>query len=113
MDDDTETLFELMLAADRLCIELQNAARAVTARPDRTELLLKIAQCRTMIRRAREYYDKDQLTIDAAAVRGTFRNLIMAALWMAFYARGVITRKMFRKLVVIESGFTYLLVQRA
>jgi hypothetical protein len=38
--------------------------------------------------------------------------MVMALLWVAFYARSAIDFKTFRMLVRIESIFTYLLVSR-
>ena len=45
-------------------------------------------------------------------MRADFRQLVMALLWVAFYARTAIDFRIFRMLVRIESGFTYVLVTR-
>ena len=59
------------------------------------------------------YHDEDQLMIANPSVRSDFRTLIMSLLWVAFRARTLVDYKLFRKLVQIESGFTYLLISYA
>jgi hypothetical protein len=64
----------------------------------------------TKIVRARESMVATQPQLQP--VRADFRQLVMALLWIAYYARGAIDFRIFRMLVRIESGFTYLLVSR-
>ena len=50
-------------------------------------------------------------TQNTQKVRANFRQLVIALLWI-FYARGAIDFPIFQMFVRIESGFTYLLVNR-
>ena len=51
-------------------------------------------------------------SIENPSVRADFRQLIVALLWVAVHARGTLDFRIFRMLVRIEAGFTYLLVSR-
>ena len=112
MNEDKETLFEMMLSADRFCSKVESAAQDLPPSQETSELRLKLAQSRTLLREIRNLYDQDRLMIDDAQARGSFRQLIISLMWVAFYARGSMDFKLFRKLVVVESGFTHLLVTR-
>ncbi len=112
MDSDAETLFEMMLASDRFCSEIGSAIEDLAPSRDQEDLRLKIAQCRALLQQLRVSYDEDKLTPENAAVLGHFRQLILALIWVAYHARENITFKQFRMLVMIESGFTYLLITR-
>ena len=79
---------------------------------DYEELRLKIAQCRTLLRRVQNISARQQLTIEDSSIRADFRYLVMTLLWIAFHARAIIDFRLFRKLVLIEASFTYLLVSR-
>jgi hypothetical protein len=108
--DDVDTLFELMLAADRFCSsiasQLQDRSKA-----EREELRLKLAQCISLVNRLRERYEVDQLVIGEAAARAEVRQLILGLLWVSFYARDFIDRRTFRLLVTIEATFSFLLTR--
>jgi hypothetical protein len=108
MKDDTETLFELMLAADRFCSAV-NSKLQDRSNSGREELRLKLGQCISTVQRLRELYESDQLTVTSAVVRAEIRQLILALMWASFYARDIIDRKTFRLLVMIEAAFSYLL----
>ena len=111
MREDKETMFEMMLTADRFCAEAQGLADDLAGQ-EREELRLKLVQCQTLLQQLRSLYEEENLTIDNAAACGHFRQLIMALMWMAYRARKNIGFKLFRKLVMIESSFTYLLIMR-
>ncbi len=111
-DEDSLTLVELMLHADQFCSEVEAAAKSITNREDQAELRLKITQCRGFLAELQTVFEEGQLNIGNQSVRGHFRHLIMALMWVAFRFRHEITLKLFRRLVRIESGFTYLLVVR-
>ena len=113
MSDDADTLFEMMLAADRFCNEIGNIAEDSPPDPEQEDLRLKAVQSRALLQQLRAFYDQDELAIENAAVRGYFRQLIMAMMWIAYHARKKITFKQFRTLVMIEAGFTHLLLTRA
>jgi hypothetical protein len=112
MNEDTETLAELMLHADQFCSKVEDATKDVAPNPEEKELRIKIGQCRTQLAYLQEVFNNGKLNIENPAVRADFRQLVMALLWIAFYARGAIDFRIFRMLVRIESGFTYLLVSR-
>jgi hypothetical protein len=109
VNEDSLTLAELMLAADRFCCRVEDVNSADTDSRDREELHIKIAQCRGFLAELQSIYDQDELHIRNPIVRARCRYLIMTLLWVAFYARHRLDRKLFRTLVTIEAGFTYLL----
>jgi hypothetical protein len=112
MSEDTEILTELMLHADQFCSKVEEAMKDVAPIGEHSELRLKIGQIRNQLAHLQEIFDDGKLSIENPRVRGEFRHLVIALLWIAFYARSAIDFKIFRMLVRIESGFTYLLVSR-
>jgi hypothetical protein len=112
MKEDTETLAELMLHADQFCSKVEAATKDVAPNPEEKELRTKIGQCRNQLAYLQEVFNDGKLNIENPMVRADFRQLVMALLWIAYYARGAIDFRIFRMLVRIESGFTYLLVSR-
>ena len=109
MSEGTETLAELMLHADQFCSRVEAATKDVAPSPEEKELRTKLGQCRAQLTYLQKVYDEDKLNIENPAVRADFRHLVMALMWIAFYARTAIDFKLFRMLVMIESSFTYLL----
>jgi hypothetical protein len=112
MREDTETLAELMLHAEQFCSKVENAMEDVAPVAERTELRLKIGQCKNQLAYLQEFYNAGKLTIEDAEVRAIFHQLVTALLWIAFYARSAIDYRTFRRLVLIEHGFAYLLASR-
>jgi hypothetical protein len=112
MNEDTETLAELMLHADRFCSKVEDAIKDVAPIPEEKDLRTKIGQCRNQLAYLQEVFNDNKLNIENPRVRAEFRQLVMALLWVAFYARAAIDFRVFRMLVQIESGFTYLLTIR-
>ena len=112
MTEDTETLAELMLHAEQFCSKVESATKDARPSPDGKELRTKIGQCRTQLAYLQSVFNEDKLTIETPSVRADFRYLVITLMWVAFYARKAIDFKIFRMLVGIESGFTYLLVTR-
>ena len=111
--EDTLTLAELMFHAEQFCVRVEAAlADAPPALEDRDELRLKLGQCHNLLAELQTMFEKDELTIENAAVRGTFRYLVMALLWVAFRARHAMNFRLYRMVVMVESGFTHLLVSR-
>lgn len=111
MSEDTATLAELMLHADQFCAGVESAVKAAPQDHLKDEeLRLKIGQCRNILARLQGFFDLDELNINNASVRADFRYLVMTVLWVAFESRRAIDFKLFRMLVRIESGFTYLLI---
>ena len=112
MSEDTETLAELMLHADQFCSKVEAATQDVAPNPEEKELRTKIGQIRNQLTELQEIFNDAKLSIENPRVRADFRQMVMALLWVAFYARSAIDFKTFRMLVRIESIFTYLLVSR-
>lgn len=112
MGEDTATLTELMLHADQFCSKIENALKDIAPIPEEKELRTKIGQCRNQLAYLQEVFNDGQLNIENPRVRADFRQLVMALLWISFYARAAIDFRVFRMLVQIESGFTYLLAIR-
>jgi hypothetical protein len=112
MKEDTETLAELMLHADQFCSKVEDAIKDVAPILEEKELRLKIGQCRNQLAYLQEVFNDGKLNIENPTVRADFRQLVMALLWISFYARTAIDYRIFRMLVMIESSFTYLLVSR-
>ncbi len=109
-EENTALLSELMLQAEVFCASIEEAILRLPTANDVDELRMKISQCRGALAVLQRFYEKDLLTVENAMVSGTFRQLIMSLLWVSFQAGGVVDRGLFRKLVQIESGFTYLLL---
>jgi hypothetical protein len=112
MNEDTKTLPDLMLHADRFCSKIEETIKDIAPILEEQELRLKIGQCRNQLAYLQEIYNEGKLTIENPTVRADFRQLITALLWISFYARGAIDFKTFRMLVVIDFGFSYLLATR-
>ena len=112
MKEDTEILAELMLHADQFCSKVEEATQDLAPIAEQTELRLKIGQCRNQLAHLQEFFNTRKLTIENAEVRANFRQLVVALLWVAFYARSALDFRIFRMLVRIESGFAYLLGSR-
>jgi hypothetical protein len=110
--EDTETLAELMLHAEQFCSRVEEATKDVAPIAEQGELRIKIGQIRNQLAQLQEIFDDGKLSIENPRVRAEFRHLVIALFWIAFYARTAIDFRIFRMLVRIESGFTYLLVSR-
>jgi hypothetical protein len=113
MKEDTALLAEMMLQAEVFCSQIEARAQDSPRTAEQDELRLKISQCRGALAELQGWYDKNKLMVSNPWVRADFRNLVMLLLWVAFWAGTLIDFKLFRKLVQIESGFTYLLVDAA
>src|SRR5262249_42743791 len=112
MKEDTETLAELMLHAEQFCSKVEEATQDVAPIAEQSELRLKIGQIRNQLAVLQERFNDGKLSIENPEVRADFRQMIIALLWIAFYARSAIDYRTFRRLVLIEASFTYLLVTR-
>ena len=112
VNDDTETLAELMLHAEQFCSRVEEATKDVAPIAEQSELRIKIGQIRNQLASLQELFDDGKLNIENPTVRADFRQLVIALLWVAFYARTAIDYRTFRRLVLIEASFTYLLVTR-
>src|SRR4051812_44280865 len=110
MDAEDSLLLELMLQAEMFCSQIEGAGKKVLPLGEMHLLSLKVSQCRGALRELQEKYDNDELTIGNSTVCATFRNALTSLLWANFLGRSLVDRKLFRKLVQIESGFTYLLI---
>ena len=109
--DETQFLVEMMLQAELFCSALECDAQLRPKTSDTDGLRLKISQCRGFLGTLQKIYEEDQLTLVNGSVRGYFRQLVMALMWTAHLAGSAVRFEEFRRLVQIESGFTYLLMQ--
>ena len=105
-------LIELMLQAELFCSQIEKLGKQRLPLAEMHALLLKISQCRGALSQLQTKFENDELTIDDALVCADFRTLVMSLLWVQFISRQFIDFKLFRRLVQIESGFTYLLISR-
>jgi len=112
VNEDTETLAELMLHAEQFCSKVEHAIEDVAPIAEGSELRIKIGQIRNQLASLQELFNQAKLTVENPTVRADFRQLVIALLWVAFYARSAIDYRTFRRLVLIEASFTYLLVTR-
>jgi|SRR5881227_2552500 hypothetical protein len=113
MSEDTALLSEMMLQAEVFCADIESRAQDMPQTPDQDELRLKISQCRGALSQLQTYYDENTLTIAEPLVRADFRSLTISLLWVAFRAGPLVDFKLFRKVVLIVSGFTHLLIDEA
>jgi hypothetical protein len=109
VEEEKLTLPEVMLAADRFCCGIESRVQDIPASSEMEELRLKLAQARSLLCELQAIYNRDELTLESKFTRGMFRNLGVALMWVAYYARGFIDRKLYRSLVMVEFSFTYLL----
>jgi hypothetical protein len=111
--EDTLTLAELMLHAEQLCARIEKAVQDIApAAVEKNELRSRIGQCRNYLAHLQNIFNDNKLNIENPSVRADFRYVVIALLWISFYARSAMDFKAFRMLVRIESGFTYLLTVR-
>ncbi len=122
MTDATRLLTELMLNAEVFCSRVEALQdiplcdRPLHEAPPQNaangELTLKIAQCRGAVSQLQEYYEEDKLDIKHKPTLAVFRHLMMSLMWVSFYGKRSIDFRLFRKVVQIESGFTFLLLKQ-
>lgn len=110
---DTLTLVEILFHVEQFCSRIETAVFDCAPCPsDDEEMRLKLSQCRGLIDQLQQAYEEDRLSLENAFTRGHFRMLIMALMWVAYRGRRVLNHRLFRMLIMIESGFTYLLISR-
>jgi len=112
MNEDASTLVELMFRAEQFCLRVEKGIDASMERQERDQLRLKISQCRGLLARLQAIFEDGDFSMGNAAVRGNLRYLILALLWIAFYAREILNYKIFRMVVNVEATYTYLLNTR-
>jgi hypothetical protein len=112
MTENDKLLLELMLHSELICTRLEAAGKKALALADMHLLSLKISQCRNAIAQLQSRYETDDLTIEDDQTCADFRTAVISLMWSSFIARHLLDRKLFRKLVQVESGFTYLLISR-
>src|SRR5437879_6525894 len=110
MRENTETLSEIILAADRFCSEVEARNKDVAPNPEENELKAKLGLCRTQLAYLQNIFNENRLKLDDPLVCEGFRHLITALLWVAFYSRVVVNFRLFRKIVLMESIFSNLLI---
>lgn len=122
MKEESRLLTELMLNAEIFCSRVEALLDVpLLDRPlsetnkEKTaggELALKISQCRGALSQLQEFYDEDKLDITHKPTIAFFRHLMISLMWVSFYGKGSIDFRLFRKMVQIESGFTFLLIKQ-
>jgi hypothetical protein len=107
------TLPELMFHAERFCNLIEAAIKDCAADPkEDDELRLKINTCRVILRDLQDAFDADELSVEKKLIRAHFRYLVISILWIAFRARRVVDYRLFRVVLMIEAGYTQILVNR-
>ena len=112
MREDTETLSEIILAADQFCSAVEARNKDVAPNLEEKELKAKLGLCRSQLAYLQNIFNEDRLKLDDPLVREGFRHLITAMLWIAFYCRTFIDFRLFRKVILIESIFANLLIHQ-
>ena len=108
---DTPTLAELLFLAERFCLRSEaEAAARPRSNEEAEELRRKLEHARGLVGLLQQAFDRNELSVRNATVCANFRLLMVALLWIAFYARDVVDHRLFRTLVLIESRLTYLLI---
>jgi hypothetical protein len=99
-------VIELANNAEEFCSGIEAAVNdaAVTGRPD--DLRTKLGLCRNLIAYIRSLPNPG---VDNPLARDGLKSLITAMMWVAFHARGAMTFKLYRKLVIVEALFTHIL----
>jgi hypothetical protein len=107
---DSLALSELMLRAAQFCSALDNLAPNLALNNEEvTEFRLKMFQSKRTLEQLQNAFNDNELSLECRKVRAQFRQLVLSLLWLAFYARKEIDRKLFRLVVSIQADFTYLL----
>lgn len=102
------TLIEIINRAEKFCSGVEKALQDVAPIAEDKELRGKLGLCRAQMAYLRKL---DEPGINNPLVRDGFRHLIIAMMWVAFYARTAIDFKLYRMLLTIEATFTYILME--
>lgn len=111
MSEEDELLCELLLQAEIVCARFEGAHRERSGKLPEGELTSKLGQCRGALTQLQSLYEEDLLTVSNTFALAMFRQLVISLMWSYFYAREATDYKLFRKLVLIESSFTSLLLR--
>ena len=76
-----------MLHAEQFCSRVEEATKDVAPIAENGELRIKIGQIRNQLTELQEIFNDGKLSIENPRVRADFRQMVMALLWVAFYAR--------------------------
>jgi hypothetical protein len=113
MAEELFTLHEMMLYVEQFLNAVERASKSQPKSRESEELRLKIGHCRNILSLLQDAFNENKLDIGEGAVQEQFRSVIMILHWVAFYAREVIDYRTFRRLVIVDAGFTRLLIARA
>lgn len=111
MREEDAILVELLLQSELFCRRIETVVKSALVSADLRVLRLKLSHVRRALAHLQEEYENDVLAIENPVTCADFRTLIISLMWLAFLSRVVMDRKTFRKLVLIESSFTYLLTR--
>jgi stress-induced morphogen len=103
---------EILLYAEQFCLRMEASASAIESKQDRHELLLKVNQSRGLLKLLQQAFDENELEILNGVTAQLFHTLLCTLHWCAFYSRRVIDRSTFRHLIMVQVGFTLLLVRQ-
>lgn len=112
MDEESALLAELMLQSELFCSSVEARVQDMPPGLNVNELRLKIAHCRGTLSYLQQLYENEELRVDHGPTAAHLRQLVMSLMWVSFYGRQTVDFRLFRRLVQIESGFTYLLIDR-
>jgi hypothetical protein len=101
-----------MRSAETFCATVESVSKNVAPEREAGQLHAKLSFCRTQLFHLQQLHDQSELGVENAQAREEFRNLIIGLMWLAFYAREVISYKTYRMLVTIESSFAYVLLNK-
>lgn len=111
MDDDAKLLTEMMLQAEVFCAQLAVKRQTMADFEASSQTALRINQCHAALSELQSIYEADELGARHPPTLAAFRRLVMSLMWAAFYAGSSVNHRLYRKLMQIESGFTFLLIK--
>ena len=101
-----------MRSAEKFWATIDSVSKNVAPGQEPGQLHAKLGFCRTQLFHLQQLHDQSELTFENPQAREGFRHLIIGLMWLAFYAREVVTYKTYRMLVMIESSFAYVLFNK-
>ena len=104
------TFVEIMRSAEKFCATIESVSKNVAPGREPEQFHAKLGFCRTQLFHLQQLHDQSELTVENPQTREGFQSLLIGLMWLAFYAREVVSYKTYRVLVMIESSFAYVLL---
>jgi len=101
---------ELLFHAEQFCLRVHEWADDLSDQQERQDILLKIGQSRSLLLQLERTFEEGKLQIGRPPAAQLLHCLIAHLQWCAFYCRKVIDRRTFRRLSMIQAGFSDLLI---